>query len=129
MKVNHRLGLMLIASGALGAAAVTTLNAQVKPPVYVVIDISEMLDVAAFTKALAALPPNDVASVGGRDIIRTMKPVAIDGSAPPSRFVVLQFDNAAQATAWENLPSTKQINAIRLEATKSRSFMVEGLAN
>ena len=129
MKTNYRLGLMLIVSGALGAATVTTLNAQVKPPVYVVIDISEMLDATAFTKALAALPPNDVASVGGRDIIRTMKTVALDGSAPPSRFVVLRFDSAAQATAWEGLPSTQQINAARLKDTKSRSFMVEGLAN
>ena len=58
MKTNYRLGLMLIVSGALGAATVTTLNAQGKPPVYVVIDISEMLDATAFTKALAALPPN-----------------------------------------------------------------------
>jgi hypothetical protein len=33
MKTNYRLGLMLIVSGALGAATVMTLNAQVKPPV------------------------------------------------------------------------------------------------
>ena len=96
MKANHRLNLMLIASAALGVAAVTGLKAQVKPPVYVVIDISEISDAAAFSKAVAALPPNDVASVGGREIIRTTKPVAIDGSAPPNRLVVLQFDNAAQ---------------------------------
>jgi hypothetical protein len=35
---------MLIASAALGEVAVKALNAQVKPPVYVVIDISEMTD-------------------------------------------------------------------------------------
>jgi uncharacterized protein (DUF1330 family) len=108
---------------------VTTLNAQVKQPVYVVIDISEMLDATAFTKALAALPPNDVASVGVRDIIRTMKTVALDGSAPPSRFVVLRFDSAAQATAWEGLAFDPTDQCGPLKDTKSRSFMVEGLAN
>src|ERR1700722_20169635 len=63
-----------------------------------------MLDATAFTKALAALPPNDVASVGGRDIIRTMKTVALDGSAPPSRFVVLRFDSAAQWPSQLHFP-------------------------
>jgi hypothetical protein len=66
------------------------LKAQVKPPVYVVIDISEMSDADAFAKAAAVATPNDLASAGGRYIIRFTKPVALDGTAAPSsRFVVL----------------------------------------
>jgi hypothetical protein len=61
MKAIHRLNLMLIASAALGAAAVTGLKAQAKPPVYVLIDISEISDAAAYSKAVAALPPNNLA--------------------------------------------------------------------
>ena len=111
------------------AATVTALNAQAKPPVYVVIDISELSDAAAFAKAAAAASPQELASVGGRYLVRSTKPVALDGSAPPSRFVLLSFDNEAQVTAWRNLPSTKGVTDMRLKATKSRSFEVEGLPN
>jgi uncharacterized protein (DUF1330 family) len=129
MKITYRLALMLVASAALGAAAVTGLKAQAKPPVYVVIDISEMSDADAFAKAAAVATPNDLASAGGRYIIRSTKPVALDGTAPPSRFVVLAFDTEEQVKVWQNLPSTKQVTDVRLKVTKSRSFMVVGLAN
>jgi uncharacterized protein (DUF1330 family) len=129
MKIDYRLGLMLIASAAFGATVVTGLNAQIKPPVYVIIDISELSDAAAFAKSAAAATPQDVASVGGRYIIRSTNPVALDGSAPPSRFVVLTFSNEQQAKAWRDLPSTRQVTDTRLKVTRSRSFMVEGLPN
>ena len=129
MTISYRLALASIASMAVGAAAVTGLKAQVKPPVYVVIDISEMADAAAFAKAASVASPQELASVGGRYLVRSTKPVALDGSAPPSRFVLVAFDNEAQVTAWRNLPSTKEVNDIRLKVTKSRSFEVEGPAN
>src|SRR5580704_4506881 len=100
MTMSFRLVLASIAGMAVGAAVVTGLKAQVKPPVYVVIDISELSDAAAFAKAAAAATPQDLASVGGRYLVRSTKPVALDGSAPPSRFVLIAFDNEAQVTAW-----------------------------
>jgi len=120
---------MLVAGVAIGAAAVTGLKAQVKPPVYVVIDISEMSDAAAFAKAASVATPQELASVGGRYLVRSTSPVALDGSAPPSRFVLLSFDSDAQVKAWRNLPSTKEVTDVRLKVTKSRSFEVEGLPN
>ena len=129
MKANYRLALMLVASAALGAAAVTGLKAQSKPPVYAVIDISEVTDVEAFMKAVSATEPNATLSVGGRFIIRSTKPVALDGAPPPSRFTVIAFDTEEKAKAWSNSPAIKALDAVRLKATKSRAFMVEGLAN
>jgi uncharacterized protein (DUF1330 family) len=129
MKANYRLTLMLVASAALAVAAITGLKAQVKPPVYVIIDISEILDADAFMKAVSATEPNATLSTGGRFIIRSTKPVALDGAAPPSRFAVIAFDTEEEAKAWGNLPAIKELNAVRLKTTKSRSFMVEGFAN
>jgi uncharacterized protein (DUF1330 family) len=129
MTISYRLALASVASMAVGAAVVTELRAQVKPPVYVVIDISEMADAAAFAKAASVASLQELVSVGGRYLVRSTKPVALDGSAPPSRFVLIAFDNEAQVTAWRNLPSTKEVTDIRLKVTKSRSFEVEGLAN
>jgi hypothetical protein len=55
MKINYRLCLMLVASAALGAAAVTSIKAQVKPPTYIVIDITEMSDPASFAKGVVSM--------------------------------------------------------------------------
>jgi uncharacterized protein (DUF1330 family) len=129
MKANHRFALMLIGGVALGAAAATGLKAQAKPPVYAVIDISEVIDTDAFMKAVSATEPNATLSAGGRFVIRSTKPVAIDGAAPPSRFAVIAFDTDEKAKAWANLPAIKELNAVRLKTTKSRAFMVEGVAN
>ena len=128
MKSKYRLGLMLFSGAALGAAVVTGLKAQIKPPTYIVIDISEMLDADAYIKAVSAAEPNATASAGGHLIIRSSKPVAIDG-APPARFAVIAFDNDEKAKAWANSPAIKEINAVRGKTTKSRAFIVEGLSN
>jgi len=129
MKVDYRLALMLVASAALGAAAITGLKAQGKPPVYAIIDINEVLDAKGFIEAVSATEPNATLSAGGRFIIRSTKPVAIDGAPPPSRFAVIAFDTKEKAEAWNNLPAIKELNAVRLKTTKSRAFMVEGVAN
>jgi uncharacterized protein (DUF1330 family) len=129
MKTNRRIALMVVGAAALCAAAPASLKAQVKPPVYAVIDISEVSDVDAFMKAVSATEPNATLSAGGRFIIRSTKPVAIDDAAPPSRFAVIAFDTEEKAKAWANLPAIRELNAVRLRTTKSRAFMVEGVAN
>jgi uncharacterized protein (DUF1330 family) len=129
MKANHRLALTLVGGAALGAAATAGLRAQVRPPVYAVIEINEVLDADAFMKAVSAIEPNATLSVGGRFVIRSSKPVAIDGEAPPGRFAVIAFDTAEKAQAWADLPAIRGLNAVRLKTTTSRAFMVEGAAN
>jgi uncharacterized protein (DUF1330 family) len=124
------LGLAMLAGAALGATAIKGLNAQAKPPTYVVIDIAEMTDPEGF-KAIpnsAAASPAETAALGGHYVIRTETTTALEG-APPKRFVVLAFDSKEKAQGWYNAPATKQINAIRDKTTKSRVFMVEGFAN
>ena len=105
---------------ALGAAAVTALWAQAAPPVYLVIDISEISDKAAMSAAVSSAPPANA-------LVRTQKATQLDGSPAPARFVILQFENEAKAKEWFNSPGTAAISAVRLKATKSRAFLVEGL--
>jgi uncharacterized protein (DUF1330 family) len=128
MKVNYRLVLTMLSGVALGATVITGLKAQAKPPVYVIIDISEMLDVDAYVKAVSAAEPKATTSAGGRFIIRTAKAIALDGPAP-NRFVAIAFDSEEKAKAWYDSPAIKDVNAVRLKAAKSRAFIVEGLAN
>jgi uncharacterized protein (DUF1330 family) len=119
---------MTLTGFAVGAATMSGLHAQAKPAGYVIIDISETMDAAAYIKAVSAAEPNATTSAGGRFIIRTNAPVALDGD-PPNRFVVIAFESVAKAKAWANTPAIKEVNAVRMKTTKSRAFVVEGLAN
>lgn len=112
---------------AIATTAWTGVKAQTKAPVYVVIDISETVDADAYVKAVSAAEPKATQAAGGRFVIRSNKAVALDGGAAPNRFVVIAFDSEEQARAWR--ASVSEVNAVRLKATNSRSFLVEGLAN
>jgi len=102
-------------------------HAQGKTPAYVVIDISETMDPEAYIKAVSAAEPNAAQSAGGRFTVRTNTAVALDG-APPNRFTIVAFEDAEKAKAWYGSPAIKEVNATRLKVTKSRAFLVEGLA-
>jgi uncharacterized protein (DUF1330 family) len=124
------LGLAILAGAALGATAIKGLNAQTKPPTYVVIDIAEMTDPEGF-KAVPASPAAGAArtaALGGRYLIRTDTTTAVDGT-PPKRFVVLAFENREKAQGWADAADVKEINTIRSKTTKSRAFIVDGFAN
>ena len=127
MKAKYRLALLVFSGAALCVATVTGLRAQVKPPVYVVIEISKMMDADAYKKAVVAAGPT-TKSAGGHFIIRSQKLIALDG-VPPNRFVVVAFDSEEKARAWRDSPVIKKLAATREKTTESRSFMVEGLAN
>jgi uncharacterized protein (DUF1330 family) len=129
MKTQYGIGVggAILAGFAAGVATIGGLHAQVKPPAYVIIDISETLDADAYVKAVSAVEPNATISAGGRFIIRNNAPVALDGAAP-SRFVVIAFDTDEKAKAWYNSQAIREVNATRMKTTKSRAFVVEGLS-
>jgi uncharacterized protein (DUF1330 family) len=130
MTAIHRtgVGLALLAGVLLGAAGIGGIQAQGRPQAYVVIDISETKDSNAYIKAVSAAEPSATESAGGRFLIRTNAPTALDGEAP-NRFVVISFDSAEKAKSWYNSQAIKDLNDVRMSVTTSRSFMVEGLKN
>ena len=128
MKANFKSALTLIAGAALGAAAIQGLHAQAKPPTYLVVDMSEISDpepLKVITQRAIGTP--SLPQFGGRYVMRTDKFIALEGT-PPARFVVLAFDNAERATAFNNSPSQQETAAIRHKTSKSRVFLVEGMA-
>ena len=129
--MNQRiaLGLTLLAGVAIGATAIQGPHAQAKPQAIVVVDISEITDPEGF-KAIGQRSNEAAAAafkeLGGRYIARTDKITALDGTAP-KRFIVIAFDSAEKAQAWNTSPAQKEVNAIRVKTTKSRVFIVEGI--
>ncbi len=130
MNRHITLGLAMLASAMFGAFAVNSLNAQSKSPgAYAIVDISEMTDANLFREQLLPkVTPATVAAFGGQYLVRSENAVAIDGT-PPRRFVVIAFDSMDRAKAWSTSQGQKEVDAIRMKATKSRQFLVEGFSN
>jgi uncharacterized protein (DUF1330 family) len=126
MKTGHVIGLSVL---TLGAIAVQELHAQANPPVYFVSEISEVTDPEAF-KAVRERPAESGAAslkdFGGQYISRTENITALDGTAP-KRFVIIRFDNGEKAKRWYNSAEQERFTEIRMKASKSHSFLVEGM--
>ncbi len=128
MSINYKLVLALLTGSALGAAGIEAIHAQAKPPVYVIVDFSEITDPAGYaaiggrTTAAATAVMKDFS---GHFLARTDNITALDG-APPKRFVIVAFDSSEKAQAWYNSPAQKEVNAIRLKTTRSRAFIAQG---
>ena len=129
MKSSAKFALTLIAGLTAGAAAVHVLYAQGTPPSYVVTEIEEITDAAAFS-AVTQRPQAEatarIQQAGGRYVTRTDKITALDGTAP-KRMIILAFDSLEKARAFNEIPSQKEINASRAKNTKSRSFILQGM--
>jgi uncharacterized protein (DUF1330 family) len=102
------------------------LQAQAKPPVYVVNEV-EVIDPAAM-KTYADAQSVLIKKHGGRYIIQAGKILAtLSGTAPTGRFTVYTFENAEKMQAWRDDPGQKDVMGSRDKAAKFRSFVAEGL--
>jgi len=128
MKTRDAVVLSMAAGAVLGAVSVSGLYAQGKAPgAYVVIDISEIKDPEVFKSVLGR--GSSLTPFGGHNIIASEKIEALHGGTPPKRFVLIAFDNAEKAKAWDASTAGKEITAIREKSTTSRAFLVDGSVN
>ena len=108
MKQYIGLVLGMVAGSVLGAAAVTSLNAQVKAPaVYLVTEI-DVTNPEAYGKEFAPKAQATIKAAGGRLVAiggaggAGAKPVlAIEGTAP-KRIVIQGWDSIEQIKSWYN---------------------------
>ena len=126
MRIQYAVALVVAIGLGLGAIASRGLAAQGKRTVYVVIDVNEITDADGF-KALVKMGPSSIVEVkdeDGRYLARTENITALDGTAPKA-FAIIAFDSVEKVKAYYD--NMKQTTAMRIKATKSRSFIVEGL--
>jgi uncharacterized protein (DUF1330 family) len=124
---KYKLALAILGAAAVGGLAVQGLHAQAKPPVYVVIDIAEVVDAQA-QRANTDRPTASTPTIqqGGKYLARAGNITALDGK-PPARLIIIAFDSVEKAKAWNESADQKKVNDVRMKATKSRSFIVEGM--
>jgi uncharacterized protein (DUF1330 family) len=124
MRSPYALTLAMLAGFVAGAFAVQALQAQGSAPgAYVIVDITQINDPTTLNTVLPK-EPSSVAAFGGRFITRTNYITALDGVAP-LRFAIIGFDSVQKAQSWNDSPAQAAINATRMKAAQSRSFIVE----
>jgi uncharacterized protein (DUF1330 family) len=118
------LGVTLIAGAALGAAAISGLQAQAKAPgAYAIVEVSEIVDADLLKQLLPKTGPA-VKAGGGQFLARSDKITPLVGD-PPKRFVIIAFDSVAQAKDWHRSPAQQEVNAMVEKAERVRSFIVD----
>src|SRR3974390_2108514 len=105
MKTRYTVIVSMLAGAALGAAAIQTLHAQAKPPVYYVSEI-DVTNPDAYAKEYAPKAQAMIKAAGGRFVAiggtaatGAKQTVTFDGEAP-KRFVVQVWDSMDQIKAW-----------------------------
>lgn len=129
MKTRHTVGLSLVVGAMLGAAAVQGLYAQAQPPVYWIGDISEVTDPATWNALVERSDASAAALLKdfeGQYLARTEVITALDGT-PPKRIIIIRFPSVKNAKGWYNSAAQAKVNETRMESTKSRSFIVQGM--
>ena len=123
------LGVGLLAGTLIGAAAVTGLNAQAKPPVFVIteIDISdpegygkEFVPKAQAIKAVGA----KLLAIGG--VGSGAKPITSLEGTPPKRVTIQQWDGLDALKAWYNGKDYQDALTIGRKYATFRRYAVEG---
>jgi uncharacterized protein (DUF1330 family) len=123
---NIALGLALLASFGLGAAAVQGLRAQAKPPVYIVSEI-DVTNVDAYTKEYVPLARAAIKKTGGKLIAASQNVTSLEGTPEKSRVTINVYDSLEEAQASRNAADYKEARKIGDKYATFRAFVVEGL--
>jgi uncharacterized protein (DUF1330 family) len=133
MNTKYKMGLVMLAGVALGAAAVQGLHAQAKPPVYFVAEI-EVTNAEAYGKEFAPKAQAIIKSHGGKFLAiggtagATAKQITGFEGEAPKRAVIQVWDSMEKIQAWRNDPEYKKLREIGDKYAKFRSFAIEGTA-
>ena len=131
MKNKYWVPVAILAGIGIGAAAVQTLHAQAKPPVYVVSEI-DVTNPDAYGKEYAPKAQALIRAAGGRFLAiggsaaTTGTVTAFDGDAP-KRVVVQVWDSMEKIRAWRANPEYVELRKVGEKYAKFRSFAVDGV--
>ncbi|MGA2354154.1 MAG: DUF1330 domain-containing protein [Terriglobales bacterium] len=128
MKTHLKLTLAVLAGVSIGVAGVAAIHAQQTKtrPGYVIAEV-EVTDPTTLKK-YGEKAPQIVASFNGHYVVRGGDVQALEGEPPKGYIVVIGFDSVQKAREWYDSPAYAAIRPFRQSSTKSRLFIVEGVA-
>ena len=127
--MNHHitLGLAAIAGAVLGAAAIQTLHAQAKPPIYQITEI-DVSNLDAYIKEYAPKAQALIKAGGGVNIAASQNVTRVEGDAPKARVAVTRWASLEDLNAYRNKADFKELRAtVGDKYAKFRTFTVEGV--
>ena len=127
MNRHITVGLAMVASAALGAAAVQTLHAQTKPSAYNIAEIT-IKDQDGYNKEYLPLITKALTDAGGKFLVRGGKTISYEGAAPATRVVVIQFESLDKLEALYNSAPYKDAVAVGDKYATQRIFGAEGVS-
>jgi uncharacterized protein (DUF1330 family) len=125
MNRHHTVGLSMLAGAAIGGAAIETLHAQAKPPVYQV-TLQDVSNPEALNKEFVPVARAIIVKNGGK-LMAGGAPIALDGTPPAKRAVINQWESVEQAKAWYNSQEYQKAREIGNKYAKFTIFLVEGV--
>ena len=118
-----RLVLALVTGVCLGGLAVHGLQAQAKPPAFVIFE-TEIKDRDAY-EPHRQTSQREVLKAGAKYLALGATPVAIEGEAP-KRITLSQWPSIDAVRAWHASPEMKAANEARAKYTNTRLYAIEG---
>lgn len=126
MKTHYTVALGMLAGFALGAAAVQTLQAQAKPPVYLVAE-NNVTNADGYKNEFLSLAQPSIKAHGGR-YLAAGDATRLSGEAPKSRVVVIVWDSMEQVQGWYSSPDWQKALQIGTKYATFREYAIPGLA-
>jgi uncharacterized protein (DUF1330 family) len=127
MNRQMTMGLAMLGSAALGAAAVQTLHAQAKPPVFQITEIT-VNNQDGYSKEFLPVIGKLTTDAGGKFLARGGKTISVQGAPPERRIVVVQYDSLDKMQALFDSSAFKQAIAVGNKYATQRTFGVEGVS-
>ena len=131
MKQYFGLVLAMLACTAIGAAAVTGLHAQAKPPVYLVTEI-DVTNPEAYGTEFAPKAQATIKAAGGRFVVIGgtagvgAKPITAMAGTPPKRLTIQAWDSMDALNAWYKGADYQAALKIGEKYATFRRFAIEG---
>jgi uncharacterized protein (DUF1330 family) len=127
MKTQYAVAAAFVAGIGVGAAALQTLHAQAKPPVYVITEI-DVSNVDAYTKEYIPVVRPILAKLGSKQLGASQKVTMLEGPEQKSRVVINVYDDLEKAKAARTAPEYLEARKIGDKYAKFRAYAVEGVA-
>src|SRR3954447_23535538 len=131
MKQYFGPGLAMLAGTIIGAAGVSVLHAQGKPPVYLVTEI-DVTNPEAYGKEFAPKAQASIKAAGGRQIAiggaggAGAKGITALAGMAPKRAVIQQWDSMEALMAWYNGAEYKAALEIGQKYATFRRYAIDG---
>ncbi|WP_406857567.1 DUF1330 domain-containing protein [Alsobacter sp. KACC 23698] len=126
MKTLPAVTIAVTTGAALGGIAVHNLEAQARPPAFVISEI-EVTNPDAYAREYVPFANKALADSGQKRLASGGRTVALAGAPPASRVVVSMFESMDMAQAAYQSPAYLEARKIGDQYGKLRIFAVEGL--